>query len=90
MNQKEELGNSWSRLEWAYARMGDIFTPDPPASVKQMVADAEMEAESYIADYNIMMGRLVSEDGRRLFPEEMVLLSHWNLRDDIQNHASYS
>jgi len=86
LNQKAELGNSWSRLEWAYARMGDIFTPDPPASVKQMVADAEMEAESYIADYNIMMGRLVSEDGRRLFPEEMVLLSHWNLRDEIKSN----
>jgi hypothetical protein len=36
--------------------MGDVFTPDPPAAVKQMVADAEAEAESYIAGYNIMMG----------------------------------
>ena len=86
LNEKEEMGENWSRLEWAYARMGDVFTPDPPAAVKQMVADAEAEAESYIAGYNIMMGHLVTEDGRKLFPEDMVLLSHWNLRDEIKSN----
>ncbi|MDD4058046.1 MAG: hypothetical protein PHO95_04010 [Bacteroidales bacterium] len=86
LKEKEERGDSWSRLEWAYARLGDIFTPDPPAKVKQMVADAEATAEGYIADYNIMMGHLLAEDGRKLFPEEMVLLSHWNLRDEIKSN----
>jgi hypothetical protein len=86
LQEKEENGENWSRLEWAYARMGDVFTPDPPASVKQMVADAEATAESYIADYNIMMGNLVAEDGRKLFPADMVLLSHWNLRDEIKSN----
>lgn len=86
LQEKEEMGENWSRLEWAYARMGDVFTPDPPASVKQLVADAEAVAESYIADYNIMMGNLVTEDGRKLFPADMVLLSHWNLRDEIKSN----
>ncbi len=86
LDQKEEQGNKWSRLEWAYARMGDIFIPKAPAAVKQMVADAEMRAESYIAEYNIMMGHLVNEKGEKLFPNEMKLLSHWNLRDEIKSN----
>ena len=86
LKEKEELGEGWSRLQWAYARLGDIFTPNPPAAVKQLVANAEAEAESYIADYNIMMGHLVTDDGRKLFPESMVLLSHWNLRDEIKSN----
>jgi hypothetical protein len=30
------------------------------------------------------MGHLLNEDDERLFPEDMVLLSHWNLRDEIK------
>ncbi|MCK9305433.1 MAG: hypothetical protein PHP30_09320 [Bacteroidales bacterium] len=86
LDQKEELGANWSRLEWAYARMGDIFIPRPPAEVQQLVADAEMKAESYISEYNIMMGHLVTAEGKKLFPADMKLLSHWNLRDELKSN----
>ncbi|MEN6618237.1 MAG: hypothetical protein ABFC28_01875 [Rikenellaceae bacterium] len=86
LKQKEELSPKWSRLDWAYARMGDVFIPKPPATVKQLVADAEMRAESYISEYNIMMGHIVNEKGIKLFPENMKLLSHWNLRDEIKSN----
>ena len=33
-----------------------------------------------------MMGHLLTDDGRRLFPEDMVLLSHWNLRDELKSN----
>ncbi|MBO7225649.1 MAG: hypothetical protein J6V35_07045, partial [Bacteroidales bacterium] len=42
--------------------------------------------ENYIAEYNIMMGHLLNEKGEKLFPEDMVLLSHWNLRDEIKSN----
>jgi len=86
LEQKEEHAPSWSRLEWAYARMGDIFTPKAPSAVKQLVADAEMKAESYISEYNIMMGHIVDEKGKKLFPENMKLLTHWNLRDELKSN----
>ncbi len=86
LEEKDSLGEGWSRLEWGYARMGDIFTPKAPAAVNQMVADAEMRAESYIAGYNIFMGSIVTKDGERLFPQDMRLLSHWNLRDEIKSN----
>lgn len=86
LEEKNTLGREWSRLEWAYARMGDVFTCRIPAAVAQKTASANSEAENYIAGYNIMMGHLLTEDGRRLFPEDMCLLSHWNLRDELKSN----
>ncbi|MBR4975403.1 MAG: hypothetical protein IKY60_07470, partial [Bacteroidales bacterium] len=84
--QKNELGREWSREQWAYARMGDIFTNRVPAWVNQESNSAYSNGENYIASYNIMMGHLLSESGEKLFPEDMVLLSHWNLRDEIKSN----
>jgi hypothetical protein len=86
LKEKNDLGSHWSRLEWAYAKMGDQFTPQPPAKINQMVADAALRAESYISEYNIMAGSLINEEGKRLFPEGMKLLSHWNIRDEIKSN----
>lgn len=86
LDEKNALGKKWSRLEWAYARMGDVFTSRIPARIQQMNAEAMVAADSYIGSYNIKMGRLLTEDGRRLFPEGMSLLSHWNLRDELKSN----
>ena len=86
LEEKNTLGKEWSRLEWAYARMGDAFTTRVPASVNARYSKVSSAAENYIASYNIMMGHLLTDDGRRLFPEDMVLLSHWNLRDELKSN----
>jgi len=84
LEEKNTLGRHWSRQEWAYARMGDVFTTRVPAEVKTRMAQVLAEAENYIADYNIYMGNLRTEDERQLWPQETVLLSHWNLRDELK------
>lgn len=84
--EKNEFGGAWSREQWAYARMGDMFTSRIPASLNKEAAQANADAENYIASYNIMMGHLRNEKGSALFPENMVLLSHWNLRDEIKSN----
>lgn len=86
LDEKNSHGKTWSRLEWAYARMGDIFTNRIPAEVNQEISKAAGEAENYIADYNIMMGHILNEEGEKLFPEDMTLLSHWNLRDELKSN----
>lgn len=86
LEEKNSLGVNWTRQEWAYARMGDLFTSRVPAELNQEVAQANADAENYIASYNIMMGHLLNEKGIKLFPEDMVLLSHWNLRDEIKSN----
>ncbi|MBQ1623162.1 MAG: hypothetical protein II097_01210, partial [Bacteroidales bacterium] len=84
--EKNELGKNWDRLDWAYARLGDYFTERVPASVSQAVTAARSAAESYVDTYNIKMGHLLTEEGERLFPADMSLLSHWNLRDELKSN----
>ncbi|MDD2563898.1 MAG: hypothetical protein PHU27_06755 [Salinivirgaceae bacterium] len=86
LEQKNELGEKWSRKEWAYARMGDLFIARVPASLMQSMNDVSTKADSYIADYNIYMGNLLTENQQTLFPSDMKLLSHWNLRDEIKSN----
>ncbi len=86
LSEKEELGAGWSREEWAMARLGDQFVSRVPAELNQAASVAMGNAEMYIAEYNIHMGRLRTDDGQKLFPDDMVLLSHWNLRDEIKSN----
>ena len=86
LTEKNELGGAWTREQWAYARMGDLFTSRVPAELNKQTAQANADAENYIASYNIMMGHLIDNSGKKLFPENMVLLSHWNLRDEIKSN----
>jgi hypothetical protein len=82
--EKEEMGPRWSREEWAMARLGDIFVSRVPAELSQALTSATGNGEMYIAEYNIHMGHLRTDDNRQLFPDEMILLSHWNLRDELK------
>ena len=84
LEEKNTLGKHWTRQEWAYARMGDIFTTRVPADVIARIAQVNANAENYIADYNIYMGNLRTEDDRQLWDQDKVLLSHWNLRDELK------
>lgn len=86
LEEKEALGPSWSREEWAMARLGDMFVSRVPAEISQAAGLATGNAEMYIAEYNICMGKLRTDDGRQIFPDDMVLLSHWNLRDEIKSN----
>lgn len=82
--EKTELGPGWSRSDWAYARCGDLFLSRLPARASQNAATALSEAETYISEYNIYMGRLVDGQGKTLFPDNLKLISHWGLRDQLK------
>ena len=86
LEEKESLGTN--RLEWAYSRMGDIFTTRIPANLQQAYSQVSSDADVYISKYNIFAGHLLDKDRKKIFPEDMVLLSHWNLRDEIK--ANYN
>jgi len=88
LSEKEELGPKWSRKDWAYARLGDMFTARVPAEMSQKVSDALSSADSYISNYNIYMGNLLDAKGQTHFPGDMKLISHWNLRDELK--ANYN
>ncbi|MBU8892907.1 MAG: hypothetical protein KOO66_09010 [Bacteroidales bacterium] len=86
LDEKNEIGKKWNSLEWAYARLGDVFTARVPAELSQKIGNASTGSDIYISEYNIFMGHLLNNDNEKLFPEDMVLLSHWNLRDEIKSN----
>ena len=90
LSQRLDEGASWTRQQWATARLADRFAKRVPAGVQQAVSAAGAVADQYIAEYNIWMHHLVTDDGERLFPAGMKLLSHWNLRDEIKSNYSSS
>jgi hypothetical protein len=86
--ERLDAGETWSRSQWAQSRLADRYAKRIPAEVQQAVSAAGAIADQYIAEYNIFMHHLLADDGKRLFPAGMKLLSHWNLRDEIK--ANYS
>ncbi len=85
LQEKTELGTNWNRKQWAYARVGDLFTDRIPAELNQAQTTAMADADAYISSYNIKMGYLRNDKGEQLFPEDMSLITHWNLRDEIKS-----
>jgi len=86
LKEKTEQGTMWSRKQWAYARMGDMFTSRVPAELLLKISESLSNADSYISSYNIMMGHLVDNDGKTLFPADMKLITHWGIRDELKSN----
>ena len=84
LDERLKDGPHWTRRQWAEARLAGAFSKRIPADVNLAIGEAAAQAEQYIAEYNIWMFHVLNQDGQRLFPPKMRLLSHWNLRDEIK------
>lgn len=85
LEEKTKLGETWTRQQWAYARMGDRFISRIPSADLQHLSQTLTDADSYISNYNIFMGQLVDDKGQKLFPADMQLITHWGLRDELKS-----
>jgi hypothetical protein len=85
LKEKNELGKNWTRKQWAYARMGDIYTSRVPADLNLKAAEVYTKGDAYISEYNIFMGNLLNERNETLFPKGMKLITHWGLRDELKS-----
>ncbi|HLN52298.1 MAG TPA: hypothetical protein VK212_01230 [Lentimicrobium sp.] len=86
LEEKTAQGASWTRKQWAYARMGDRFTSRIPADIVMNASKVLTEADTYISEYNIFMGNLLNAKGKQLFPADMKLITHWGLRDELKSN----
>ncbi len=86
LEERSTDGMSWTRRQWAETRLVSAFNMRIPAEISQEISRISSESEQYIANYNIWMHHLLDQDGKRLFPPKMRLLSHWNLRDELKAH----
>lgn len=86
LDEKLAQGDSWSRAQWAKARLAEVYSSRVPAEVSQELAKVYVQADDYIANYNIVMHNLVNDKNERLFPEGLKLITHWGLRDELKSH----
>lgn len=86
LEEKMEKSEKWSRQEWAEARAGDMFDARIPSELIRKIGETSTKADTYISEYNIFMGHLINEAGDTLFPEDLKLISHWGLRDELKSH----
>lgn len=78
-------GQEWSREQWAQDRLVKQFIARIPSEEAHQINLAYLAADHYIAEYNIHMHQLLTEDGKRLFPEGLKLITHWGLRDELKS-----
>lgn len=91
LEEKTNLSVNWYRQDWAYARMGEFFTARIPTELRQKEREISSKVDVYINNYNIVIGNLLTDDGRTPFPKNIKLISHWNLRDEIKsNYAKHT
>ena len=83
LDEMTAAGPSWTRRQWAEARLTRRFAQRPSGAALQAVAKASADSEAYIAGYNLWMHHLLDR-GERIFPKGVRLLTHWNLRDEIK------
>ncbi|HET9950653.1 MAG TPA: hypothetical protein VFS09_02545 [Candidatus Eisenbacteria bacterium] len=82
-------GAGWSREEWARSCLMERFAVRAPAELSQEMTRALNAADVYVSEYDILMDRVLTTDGRRPFPEGLRLISHWGLRDELKaNYAA--
>jgi len=84
LEQKNTLSKNWSRKEWAYARVGDMFISRVPADVNIKITETLSKADNYISNYNIYTNTLVDDKLNNIFNNNLKLISHWGLRDEIK------
>lgn len=81
-------GATWTRRQWAEARLAGRFDTRVPGALSQAASAVEAAADQYVAGYNLWMHHVLGEDGGRRFPANKRLISHWNLRDELK--ANYA
>jgi hypothetical protein len=86
LEEKNSNGGGWDDREWGFARLGDYYTSRVPPVLLQEYSKASSQAGMYISEYNIYAGKLLNDQGETLFPSDMKLLAHWNLRDELKSN----
>jgi len=85
LDERLREGRHWTRRQWAETRLAQRFDRRIPAEAIQAITEVYAKVGHYISEYNIWMHHLVNDQGERLFPSGLRLISHWGLRDEIKS-----
>jgi hypothetical protein len=83
--EKKALSEAWSDRDWAMVRLGDRFRSRVPADIQKELSQVDAAATEYVSDYNIIMGNLRDRKEKKLFPDDLNLITHWGIRDELKS-----
>ena len=86
LEERSAIESSWTDAQRAAANLGANFASRVPADIQQESSEIAMRAELYISDYNFYMNNITDEKGKKHFPADMMLISHWGLRDELKSN----
>jgi hypothetical protein len=88
LDERNAAESAWTDKQRAAANLGANFASRVPAKIQQESSETSMRAELYISDYNFYMNHITDEKGKKHFPDDMMLISHWGLRDELKSNYS--
>ena len=84
LDQRLKDGPTWTRRQWAEARLAEGFSKRIPADVNLGIAEAERKPANTSRSTTSGCTTCSTTRDSACFPPKMRLLSHWNLRDEIK------
>ncbi len=84
LDERIKDGATWTRRQWAEARLTNRFARRVPAEVNKKAAETAQAADKYINTYYLWLHHVLDADGHRVFPKGKHMISHWNLRDELK------
>lgn len=76
--------DSYSRKEWAEIRASGMFVSRVPSSVEQKISDTYSKSAEYVYSCYIDMSKVRDENDKKIFDDNLKLITHWGLRDQIK------
>lgn len=77
-----------TRKEWAINRMVRQFEGRVPSDILQKTTEVYTKASEFVYSYNIPIKKILYLDNTPIFSEDLNLISHWGLRDQIKIYYS--
>jgi hypothetical protein len=84
LEELQKEAELWDRKQWAQTRLAQKFSHRLPATINQELNRVMVRADDYVSNYNIYMDNVLDESGESPFPENLKLISHWGLRDELK------
>ena len=88
LSEKHRYDTRWTKREWAFVRMGDVFIARVPFDYKYRTAKVLINSSKYVSNYSINPSCLIDNQGKKHFPEKDSRLSLWDLSYGIR--ANYA
>ena len=77
-------GEHWTAEQWAAVRICRGFGPRIPESVAELARELGHRADTFVSDFHVPVGTLITPDGTRPFDADRKLLAHWIMREEIR------